>query len=105
MTQAQERTTVQPAVVRSEQFVDRIGRSIGSFAALTRQRVQQTATRVGESLASVQTEITTRSHATQGKPPNQTGETPQAAVQRADRVVDDVGQRLTRLASIVGFQI
>ena len=105
MTQAQERTAVQPAIVRSEQFVDRIGQGIGSFAALTRQRVQQTAMRVGENLASVQTELTARSKAAQSKQPNQAGGMPQAGMQRAERVVDDMGQRLTLLTSRVGLQI
>lgn len=103
MTQAQERTAVQPAIVRSEQFVDRIGQSIGSFAALTRQRVQQTAMHIGESVASGQTELAAQ--AAQSKQPNQTAGMPQAGMQRAERVVDDMGQRLALLASRVGLQI
>jgi len=116
MTQAQERITAQPAIVRSEQFVGRIEQNIGSFAVVTRQRLQQTATRVEENLASIQTELTTRSKVAQGKPPRQlrgkegdgpvpTGESPQAEIQRAERVVDVMGHRLVILNSKVGFQV
>jgi hypothetical protein len=116
MAQTQGRTAAQPAVVRSEQLVDRIGQNIGSFAALSRQRVQQTATRVGERFASIQTELTTRSQAAQGKQPNQPGGKitggpvppgglPQAEMQRAEGLVDDIGQRLALLTSTVGLQI
>jgi hypothetical protein len=116
MAQAQERTTVQPAIMRSEQLVDRLGQNIGSFAALMRQRLQQTAMRVGESVASAQTELTTRLKATQDKLSNQpggegtggpvpSGVIPQEEMQRAERLVDDVGQRLALLTSRVGFQI
>jgi hypothetical protein len=116
MTQAQERTTVQPAIIRSEQLMDRIGQNIGSFAALLRQRFQQTAVRVGEGVASVPTELTTRLKATQDKLPGQSagpgtagpvpsGAIPQEEMQRAERLVDDMGQRLSLLASRVGLQM
>ena len=115
MTQVQERTTVQPAVMRSEQLVDRIGQNIGVFAALTLQRFQQTAMRAGEGLASMRTELMARSKVAQGQQPRQDGgETgrfipsggmPHADVQRAEEVVDAMGQRLTLMTSRTGFHI
>jgi len=116
MAQMQERKNGQPAIVRSEQFVDRMGQNIGSFAALTRQRFVQTAMRAEEGLASIQTGLTTQSEVVQDKLRSQldgkgagehvpTEGSPQAEMQRAERVVDVMGQRLTVLTSNVGFQL
>ena len=116
MTQTQERTTAQPAIVRSEQLVERMGQNIGSFTAITRQRIQQAATRAGERLASIQTELTTRSTAAQGKQPNQSAgqgaggpvlpaAIPQEKMQRAEGLVDEMGQRLALWTSMIGLQI
>lgn len=110
MTQAQERTTVQPALIRSEQFLDHIEQSIGTFAVLTRQRFQQTLTRSGERVASIQTELTARSRRVQGQPPDQVeGQVaerkPLEEMQRAEGLVDTLGQRLTLWTSRLGLQI
>ena len=116
MSQTQKRTTVQPALVRSEEFLDRIGQNIGSLAALMRQRVQQTATRVEAGLAPTKTEPTAQPKTVQNGQTNQLkgklaggltpqGGVPQAEMQRAERVVDDMGQRLAHLTSTVGLQI
>lgn len=112
MTQTQERTTVQPAMVRSEEVVDRIGQSIGSFAALTRQRFQQTATRI----RATRIEPTAQQGTAKGRQSKQPkgkvadglapqGQMPQAEMQRAEGIVDDMGQRLALLTSLVGLQI
>ncbi len=111
MTQAQERTTAQSAIIRSEQLVDRMGNTIGSFAALTRQRIQQTAIRINRGTGS-----SAQPKVTLGKQPNQNGGKasggpaplegiPQAGIQKAERLVDDMGQRLSLLASTVGLQV
>ncbi len=116
MSQTQERTTVQPAIVRGEEVVDRIGQNIGSFAALIRQRIRQTATRVEAGLAPTRTESTVQPETAQNGQANQLkgkiaggfipqGGIPQAEMQRAERVVDDMGQRLAHLTSMVGLQI
>ena len=102
MSQTHEQKTVQSAIVRSEEFLDSIGQTIGSFAALSWQRIQQTATRGGR-----ETEPT---RATDGEQPNQpeglhVGELPQAEIQRAERLVDDTGQRLSLWASRAGLQV
>jgi hypothetical protein len=109
MTQTQERTTVQPAIVRSEEFVDRIGHTIGSFAALTRQRIQQTATRIG-TLTPTQIGPKAQPGIVRGKQPNQpegkhNGGMPQAEIQRAEGLVDSMGQRLALLTSMAGLQL
>jgi hypothetical protein len=97
MSQTQERKTVQPAIARSEELVDRIGRNIGSFAGLAWQRTQQTATRVGTGKA-------------QGEQPSQPegkhmGGIPQAEMQKAEGLVDDMGQRIGLLTTMTGLQI
>ncbi len=106
MTQTQERTIVQPALVRSEELVDRIGHNIGTFAALTRQRIQQTAIRLEAGLAPTQMGPTVQPETVQGKQPNQPeGKPIQTEMQRAEGVVDDMGQRLALLTSMAGLQI
>jgi len=99
MSQTQERATTQPAIVRSEQLVDSIGQNIGSFAAHSWQRIQQTATRVGRG-----TEPTVQPEAVQGGQPG-VGGIPQAEMQRAEGLVDEMGQRLSLLASAAGLQV
>jgi hypothetical protein len=110
MAQTQERTTAQPAIVRSEEFVDRIGHNIGSFAALTRQRIQQTATRVGTGLTPTRIGPKTQPGTARGQQANQptgkhNGGMPQAEMQRAEGLVDSMGQRLALLTSIAGLQL
>jgi hypothetical protein len=116
MAQTPERTTVQPAIARSEEIIDRMGQSIGSFAALIRQRIQQTATRVEAGLSPTKIEPTTQREAAKGRQPKQLidkvagglasqGQLPQAELQRAEGIVDDMAQRLALLTSMVGLQI
>jgi hypothetical protein len=96
----QEQKTLQPALVRSEEIVNNIGHNISSFAALSWQRIRQTATRLA----------TARPRTAQGEQPKQSenghiGGIPQTEMQRAERVVDDMGQRLGHFASNVGLQV
>jgi hypothetical protein len=104
MSQTQEQKTVQPAIVRSEELLDTMGQNIGSFAAHSWQRIQQTAMRVGRG-----TEPTVQPRATQGeqpKPPQgeRPGGLPPAEMQKAEGLVDDMGKRLSLLTSIAGLQ-
>lgn len=107
MTQTQEQTTTQPVLVRSEELLDHLGQNIGSFAALTRQRIQQTVTRVaptrGEPTAQPKTAQNGQANQPQSKIAS--GPIPPAEMQRAERLVDDMGQRLADLTSPVGLQI
>lgn len=105
MSQTQERKTVQPPIVRSEELIDRMGQNIGSFAALTRQRLQQTAKRAGEKL--VPTLPAQKGEQGQPKQPEgkQMGGLPQAEMQRAEKLVDNMGERLGLLTSMVGLQV
>jgi hypothetical protein len=105
MSQTQEQKTVQQTIARSEELLDTIGQNIGSFAAHSWQRIQQTATRVGRG-----TEPTVQPRATQGeqpKPPQgmRPGGLPQAEMQRAEGLIDETGQRLSLLASMAGLQV
>lgn len=102
MSQTQERKTVQPPIVRSEELIDRLGQNIGSFAALTRQRFQQTAKRVGGGLAPILPAQEGQPKQPEGK---QMGGLPQAEMQRAEKLVDNMGERLGLLTAMVGLQV
>lgn len=104
MSQTQEKKPEQPAVVRAEEAIDRAGREIGLFAGLTVQRIQSAATSLQKR--------------TDGKAQPKTGEEkpsqpaiPQAeepaklAQERAEKLVDAMGQRLSLFAAFVGFQM
>jgi hypothetical protein len=105
MSQAQEYKTVQPPIMRSEELLDRMGQNIGSLAALTRQRIQQTATRVGAGLVPAQTAQNGQPKQPEGSGPIPQGRMPQAEMHKAEELVDNMGQRLSLLTSIVGLQV
>ncbi len=104
MSQTQEKKPEQPAVVRAEEAIDRAGRGIGLFAGLAVQRIQSAATSLQkrtDGMAQPKTE---------GEKPSQPA-IPQAeepgklARERAEKLVDSIGQRLGLFAVLVGLQI
>jgi hypothetical protein len=89
------------AVERAEELISRVEQRIGSFTALVGQRTQQTTTRISEQVKQART--------TQGETPNQqesaqAAEPNQPAMEKADKVVGDMGQRLNLVATIASLQ-
>ena len=105
MSQVEEQKTLQPPLVRSEELINRMGQNIGSFAALTRQRIQQTATRMATGLAPTHTAQNGQQQEPGGNEPTQQGRLPQAEMHKAEEMLDNMGQRLSLLTAMMGLQI
>jgi len=104
MSQTQEKKPEQPAVARAEEAIDRVGRGIGLFAGLTVQRIQSAATSLR-----ARTDGMAQSK-TEGEKPSQPAraqaeEPGKLARERAEKLVDSMGQRLGLFAVLVSFQI
>ena len=104
MSQTQEKKPEQPAVVRAEEAIDRAGRGIGLFAGLTVQRIQSAATSLQK-----RTNGKTQPKTEEEKPGqpaiSQAEEPAKLAQERAEKLVDAMGQRLGLFVAFVGFQI
>ena len=104
MSQTHEEKTVRPALVRAEALVDRIGQNTGMLAALTWQRVQQTATQLSKG-----NELTAQPETAQGEaqPPEgeQVGENSPPTMQRAGEIADNVGHLLDLYKSVANLQV
>jgi hypothetical protein len=87
--------------MRSEELVDRMGQNIRSFAALSWQRTQEAARRVALAPTGIGPGQDMQSNQPEGE---QVERTPQAEMQKAERLVDDMAQRLALLASKAGLQ-
>jgi hypothetical protein len=96
MTQTQEKKPEQPAVVRAEEAIDRTGQKIGLFAGLTVQRIQSAAT-------SLQKRTNSKAQPKRGE--QKPGQPAIAQQERAEKLVDAMGQRLGHFAAFVSRQI
>ncbi len=102
MSQTHEKK--QPAVVRAEEAIDRAGRGIGLFAGLTVQRIQSAATSLQKRADGMVQPKTEEEKPSQPAMP-QTEEPAKLARERAEKLVDAMGQRLGLLAAFASFQI
>ena len=104
MSQTQEKKSEQSAVVRAEEAIDRAGRGIGLFAGLTVQRIQSAATSLQKRTnGKVQPKTEEEKP---GQPAISQAEEPaKLAQERAEKLVDAMGQHLGLFAAFVGFQI
>ncbi|HZS79149.1 MAG TPA: hypothetical protein VFA41_21235 [Ktedonobacteraceae bacterium] len=94
----------QDAVARAEAALDQLGRRIGLFAAQVNQRVQQAATSIREEADRMDQpqEDTQRSSV---EPVAHVGDTSEVASQKAEVIVDRLGQRLSLFAAQTSYQI
>jgi hypothetical protein len=114
MSQASEGQSGQSvtAVERAEELIDRAGKSIGDFTALVGQRMQQAVTRVreqGAQTGATQEEKSGQQKTEQTAEPDQqkteqTAEPGRPAMEKADEIVDDMGQRLSLVAAVTSLQ-
>jgi hypothetical protein len=88
------------ATARAEDLLDQAGQRIGTFVGLTHVRIQQALTAVREEAERRDTE-----KLTQGGQPEQKNGPYQPANQRAEVMVDRMGQRLGSFAANAGLQM
>lgn len=104
MSQTHEEKTVQPALVRAEALVDRIGQNTGMFAGLTWQRIQQTATHLSKGNG-----LTLQSETAQGEAHEPEGEQVDEnrpdTIQRAGEIADNMGHILDLYKSVTNLQV
>jgi len=90
------------AIARAEGLLDQTGQRVGAFVALTRLRIQQT-------LSTVREEAERRGRETsqlmQGGQTGQQNGSNQLATQRAEEVVDRIGERLGSATAMTSLQI
>jgi hypothetical protein len=104
MSQTQGKKPEQPAVVRAKEAVNRPGRGIGLFAGLTVQRIQSAATSLQERTKS-KVQLKTEEEKL-GQPAISPAEEPaKLAQERAEKLVDAMGQRPGRFAAFVRLQV
>lgn len=100
MSQATEERSQQSAtaVERAEELISRMEQRIGALPALVGQRAQQAATRIGEQVKQSGTNQQGEKAGEQASQPDQ------PAMEKADQLVDDMGQRMGLIAAIVSLQ-
>src|SRR5579884_3174807 len=82
------------AAQRAEELISRVEQRIGALPSLIGQRAQQATTRIGEQVKQAGTHQEGEQAAQPGQP----------AMDRADHVVDEMGQRMSLIAAIVSLQ-
>jgi hypothetical protein len=82
------------AVERAEELISRVEQRIGALPALIGQRAQQATTRISEQVKQPGTNQEGAQAAQPGQP----------AMEKADHLVDDMGQRMGLIGAIVGLQ-
>jgi len=99
MSQATEERSGQSAtaVERAEELISRVEQRIGALPSLIGQRAQQATTRIGEQVKQAGTHQ-------EGEQAAQPAQPEQPAMERADHVVDEMGQRVGLIAAIVSLQ-
>src|SRR5947209_3926890 len=105
MSQSQGDQSTQPATVRAEELFDRMGQRIGYFTALATQRIQTAATSIrgkAERLDQPQTIPGAKSNGTAVAPTEETG---RPATEKAEEMVDRVGQGISHYTTLAGLQI
>jgi len=101
----------QTKIIQSEELIDRLGQNMGSFVGIAWQRVQQTTQRLGKEVKQTVPSLTRvsgeRLKQDVGKEMRRfvpRGEISPAVMQRAERLVDDMGHSLAFFASIASLQ-
>jgi hypothetical protein len=99
MSQATEERSEQSvtAVERAEELITRVEQRISALPSLIGQRAQQATTRISEQVKP----SGTNHEGEQAGQPEQPG---QPAMEKADQLVDDMGQRMGLIAAIVSLQ-
>jgi tRNA U34 5-carboxymethylaminomethyl modifying enzyme MnmG/GidA len=105
MSQTAEETSKQPATVRAEALLDNAGQRIGLIAAQTVQRIQHAATQMREEadrLDQPEASSQEKPGPTNGA---RTDEGGKPTTERAEVLVDQLGQRISHYAALTSLQI
>jgi hypothetical protein len=101
----------QTKIIHSENVIDRLGQNIGSFVGIAWLRVQQTRQRLGKGVKQTvpsQTEVSSEElKQPEGKEKGRfvpRGGISPAVIQRAEKLVDDMGHSLAFFASLASLQ-
>ena len=105
MSQKQEEKSDQSATARAEELLDQFGRRIGLFAALATQRVRSAAASIREEADRMDQPET--APVEKSSPPTvaRAEESGGLATERAEELVDRLGQRLSHFTSLASLQI
>lgn len=105
MSQATEERSGQSttAVERAEELISRVEHSIGALPTLIGQRAQQATTRKSEQVKHAG-EHQEGTQSAQSDQSGQSDQPDQPAMERADHVVDEMGQRMSLIAAVVSLQ-
>ena len=110
MDQSKDEQSVQPAVARAEDLIERAGFRIGLFAGLARQRMQSAPASLRTAFTRVSSQnglhVVNRESAQPDRPATERAvEADRQTTEKAEVLVDRMGQRMNRVASLGGLYV
>jgi hypothetical protein len=105
MSQTPGEASKQPATVRAEALLDNVGQRLGLFAALTAQRIQHATASIREEADRLDQPNTSSEEKPASPALAQTEESGKQTKERAEELVDQLGQRIGHFAALSGLQI
>jgi hypothetical protein len=105
MSQTQGQAPKQPATVRAEALLDNVGQRLGLFAALTAQRIQNAAASIREGADRLDQPNTSPGEKAESPMLARTEESGKQATEKAEELVDRLGQRIGHFAALTSLQI
>lgn len=104
MSQTPGEQSDQPATARAEELLNNLGQRIGFFAAQTGQRIQNTAASIRDEADRMDQPSTEPGEKSHSPTIARTEEQGKLAMERAEDLVDRLGQRLGHFFALTGFQ-
>ncbi len=105
MSQIPGENSRQPATARAEEVLDNLGRRMGLFTARAGQRIQNVTASIREEADRLDQPETAPGEKSKTPLVAQTEEQGKLAKERAEVLVDRMGQRVSNWASRAGFQV
>jgi len=105
MSQIPGENSGKPATARAEEVLDNLGRRIGLFTAQAGQRIQNVAASIREEADRLDQPETAPGEKSKTPLVAQTEEQGKPAKERAEVLVDRMGQRVSNWTSRTGFQV
>ena len=105
MSQTPGENSGQPATARAEELLNNLGQRIGFFAAQTGQRIQNAAASIRDEADRMDQPSTEPGEKSNSPTIARTEEQGKLAMERAEDLVDHLGQRLGHFFALAGFQI
>jgi hypothetical protein len=105
MAQTTGENSGQPATERAEELLDNMGHRLGLFAARAGQRIQTAATSVREEVGRIELPKTSSGDNSDQPVQARFEESSRVATEKAEELVDRIGQRFADFASLATLQI